>query len=62
MAATPVVWLLNPRDAQSPLSGGGRAFRGARYGTLGETLRDLIGKCVIAGLDPGDGILGLTAF
>ena len=65
MAAPPVVWLLNPGDAQSPLSGDGRACRGARYGTLGgtsETLRDLIGKRVIAGLDPGDGILGLSAF
>jgi alkylation response protein AidB-like acyl-CoA dehydrogenase len=43
-----------------------RFYRGARYGTLGggtsETLRDLIGKRVIAGLDPGDGILGLGAF
>jgi alkylation response protein AidB-like acyl-CoA dehydrogenase len=40
-----------------------RFYRGARYGTLGggtsETLRDLIGKRVIAGLDPADGILGL---
>jgi alkylation response protein AidB-like acyl-CoA dehydrogenase len=43
-----------------------RFYRGARYGTLGggtsETLRDLIGKRVIAGLDPMDGILGLGAF
>jgi alkylation response protein AidB-like acyl-CoA dehydrogenase len=43
-----------------------RFYRGARYGTLGggtsETLRDLIGKRVIAGLDPEDGILGLGAF
>ena len=43
-----------------------RFYRGARYGTLGggtsETLRDLIGKRVIAGLDPVDGILGLGAF
>jgi alkylation response protein AidB-like acyl-CoA dehydrogenase len=43
-----------------------RFYRGARYGTLGggtsETLRDLIGKRVIAGLDPIDGILGLGAF
>jgi alkylation response protein AidB-like acyl-CoA dehydrogenase len=43
-----------------------RFYRGARYGTLGggtsETLRDLIGKRVIAGLDPDDGILGLGAF
>jgi alkylation response protein AidB-like acyl-CoA dehydrogenase len=43
-----------------------RFYRGARYGTLGggtsETLRDLIGKRVIAGLDPADGILGLGMF
>jgi alkylation response protein AidB-like acyl-CoA dehydrogenase len=43
-----------------------RFYRGARYGTLGggtsETLRELIGKRVIAGLDPIDGILGLDAF
>jgi len=43
-----------------------RFYRGARYGTLGggtsETLRDLIGKRVIAGIDPEDGILGLGAF
>ena len=44
-----------------------RAFdRGARYGTLGggttETLRDLIGKRVLAGIDPIDGIFGLGAF
>ncbi len=43
-----------------------RFYRGARYGTLGggtsETLRDLIGKRVIASLDPTDGILGLGAF
>ncbi len=43
-----------------------RFYRGARYGTLGggtsETLRDLIGRRVIAGLDPVDGILGLGAF
>src|SRR6267154_3097489 len=43
-----------------------RFYRGARYGTLGggtsEPLRDLIGKRVIAGLDPVDGILGLGAF
>ena len=43
-----------------------RFYRGARYGTLGggtsETLRELIGKRVIAGLDPVDGILGLGAF
>ena len=43
-----------------------RFYRGARYGTLGggtsETLRDLIGKRVIAGLEPTEGILGLGAF
>ncbi len=43
-----------------------RFYRGARYGTLGggtsKTLRDLIGKRVIAGIDPEDGILGLGAF
>jgi alkylation response protein AidB-like acyl-CoA dehydrogenase len=43
-----------------------RFYRGARYGTLGggtsETLRDLIGKRVLAGLDPDDGILGLGLF
>jgi len=43
-----------------------RFYRGARYGTLGggttETLRDLIGKRVLAGVDPADGILGLGAF
>src|SRR5436853_5794635 len=43
-----------------------RFYRGARYGTLGggtsETLRELIGKRVIAGMDPVDGILGLGAF
>src|SRR6266852_3567000 len=43
-----------------------RFYRGARYGTLGggtsETLRDLMGKRVLAGIDPVDGILGLGAF
>ena len=43
-----------------------RLYRGARYGTLGggtsETLRELIGKRVMAGVDPEDGILGLDAF
>ncbi|HKS88918.1 MAG TPA: acyl-CoA dehydrogenase family protein [Stellaceae bacterium] len=43
-----------------------RFYRGARYGTLGggtsETLRELIGKRVVAGLDPVDGILGLGGF
>jgi alkylation response protein AidB-like acyl-CoA dehydrogenase len=43
-----------------------RFYRGARYGTLGggtsETLRELIGKRLLAGIDPVDGILGLGAF
>jgi alkylation response protein AidB-like acyl-CoA dehydrogenase len=43
-----------------------RFYRGSRYGTLGGgttgTLRDLIGKRVLAGVDPVDGILGLGAF
>jgi alkylation response protein AidB-like acyl-CoA dehydrogenase len=43
-----------------------RFYRGARYGTLGggttETLKDLIGRRVLAGIDPIDGILGLGAF
>ena len=43
-----------------------RYYRGARYGTLGggttETLKDLIGRRIIAGVDPVDGILGLGAF
>ncbi|HJU18833.1 MAG TPA: acyl-CoA dehydrogenase family protein [Stellaceae bacterium] len=43
-----------------------RFYRGARYGTLGggtsETLRDLIGKRVLSGVDPVDGILGLGMF
>ena len=43
-----------------------RFYRGARYGTLGggttETLRDLIGRRVLAGLDLVDGILGLSMF
>lgn len=41
-----------------------RHYRGARYGTLGggtsETLRDLIGKRLMAADDSGDGILGLS--
>jgi alkylation response protein AidB-like acyl-CoA dehydrogenase len=40
-----------------------RLYRGARYGSLGggtsETLRDLIGKRLIADVDDADGILGL---
>ena len=43
-----------------------RFYRAARYGTLGggttETLRELIGKRVLAGVDPVDGIFGLGAF
>ncbi len=43
-----------------------RLFRGARYGSLGggtsETLRDGIGKRLMANLDPVDGILGLDNF
>jgi Acyl-CoA dehydrogenase, C-terminal domain len=43
-----------------------RFYRGDRYGTLGggtsEKLRDLIGKRVIAGVDPIGGILGLGPF
>src|SRR6187397_2217450 len=43
-----------------------RYYRGARYGSLGggttETLKDLIGRRVLAGVDPVDGILGLGAF
>ncbi len=42
-----------------------RLYRGARYGTLGggtsETLRDLVGKRLMADFDPKDGILGLWA-
>ena len=40
-----------------------RLYRGARYGSLGggtsETLRDLIGKRLLAAVDDADGILGL---
>ena len=43
-----------------------RFYRGAGYGTLGggatETLRDLIGRRVLAGVDPVDAIFGLGAF
>ena len=43
-----------------------RLYRGARYGTLGggtsETLRDLIGKRLMASADLTDGILGLSDF
>jgi alkylation response protein AidB-like acyl-CoA dehydrogenase len=43
-----------------------RFYRGARYGTLGggttETLKELIGRRVLAGMDPIDGILGLGTF
>ena len=41
-----------------------RLYRGARYGSLGggasETLRDLIGRKIVADLTRGDGILGLS--
>ena len=41
-----------------------RLFRGARYGSLGggtsETLRDLIGKRLIAKADEPDGIFGIS--
>lgn len=41
-----------------------RLYRGARYGTLGggtsETLRDLVGKRVLANFDPVQGILGFA--
>jgi alkylation response protein AidB-like acyl-CoA dehydrogenase len=41
-----------------------RLYRGARYGSLGggasETLRDLIGRKIVADLARGDGILGLS--
>ena len=40
-----------------------RLYRGARYGSLGggtsETLRDLIGKRLIANVNDSDGIFGL---
>jgi alkylation response protein AidB-like acyl-CoA dehydrogenase len=43
-----------------------RLYRGARYGSLGggtsETLRDLIGKRLMATADLTDGILGLSDF
>ena len=43
-----------------------RFYRGARYGTLGggtsETLRDLIGKRLLAELPDGDGIWGLDNY
>jgi len=43
-----------------------RFYRGARYGTLGggttETLRELVGKRVMTGVDESDGILSLGAF
>ncbi|HEX4327528.1 MAG TPA: acyl-CoA dehydrogenase family protein [Burkholderiales bacterium] len=41
-----------------------RFYRGARYGTLGggtsETLRDLVGKRILAGFEDSDGILSIT--
>jgi alkylation response protein AidB-like acyl-CoA dehydrogenase len=43
-----------------------RLYRGARYGSLGggtaETLRDLIGKRLMADVDQADGIAGLLPF
>jgi alkylation response protein AidB-like acyl-CoA dehydrogenase len=43
-----------------------RLYRGARYGSLGggtsETLRDLIGKRLLADLQDGDGLLSLGNF
>ncbi len=43
-----------------------RFYRGARYGTLGggtsETLRELLGKRIMDGMDSTDGILSLGAF
>jgi alkylation response protein AidB-like acyl-CoA dehydrogenase len=43
-----------------------RLYRGARYGSLGggatETLRDLIGKKIVADLDPHQGIAGLDTY
>jgi alkylation response protein AidB-like acyl-CoA dehydrogenase len=43
-----------------------RFYRGARYGTLGggttETLKDLVGKKLIADFDPVDGFLGMGTF
>jgi alkylation response protein AidB-like acyl-CoA dehydrogenase len=43
-----------------------RLYRGARYGSLGggatETLRDLIGRKIVADLDPHQGIAGLDTY
>lgn len=43
-----------------------RLYRGARYGSLGggttETLRDLIGRRIVADFDPTQGVAGLGAF
>ena len=43
-----------------------RFYRGARYGTLGggatETLKDLIAKRILDGLDPTEGVLSLDTF
>jgi alkylation response protein AidB-like acyl-CoA dehydrogenase len=43
-----------------------RLYRGARYGTLGggttETLKDLVGKKIVADFDEADGFLGMGAF
>ena len=43
-----------------------RFYRGARYGSLGggatETLKDLVGKKLLADFDPVDGFLGMRTF
>jgi alkylation response protein AidB-like acyl-CoA dehydrogenase len=43
-----------------------RLYRGARYGTIGggtsETLRDLMGRKIVADLDFDQGILGIGTF
>ena len=43
-----------------------RLYRGARYGTLGggttETLKELVGKKIVADFPEQDGFLGMGAF
>jgi alkylation response protein AidB-like acyl-CoA dehydrogenase len=43
-----------------------RLYRGARYGTLGggttETLKDLIGKKIVADFDETDGFISMGTF
>ncbi|MBN8903140.1 MAG: hypothetical protein J0H57_19085, partial [Rhodospirillales bacterium] len=43
-----------------------RFYRGARYGTLGggttETLKELVGKKIVADFPDGDGFLGTGTF